>query len=150
MSQIHDATLMYPEHVCASVAIQDKSCGVCVPCKVDSDCESIPVDQVVGQAFGPLGKVATDFLLDQIFGPNDHEMHMYCETVADGYGVCAPCPGIVNACGVGSTPTGTGTCSATHSVCTAGTAARPELRRLRADRVHGRSVLLHDGVGRPA
>jgi hypothetical protein len=119
--QIHDATLKYPEHVCASVSLQGKSCGVCVPCKVDSDCQSIPVDQVAGEAFGPLGKIATDFLLDQIFGPNDHQVHMYCETVADGYGVCAPCPGIVNDCSVGTVPTGT-TCDPAHNhdVCTPG------------------------------
>jgi hypothetical protein len=118
-SEIHDATLSYPEHVCASVSIQqNQSCGLCVPCRVDSDCQPIPVDQIAGQAFGPLGKIATDFLLDQIFGPNSHEIQMYCQTVADGYGVCAPCPGIVNACGVGQPPATNG--NSCHPECTAG------------------------------
>jgi hypothetical protein len=26
-------------------------------------------------------------------------VHMYCQEVTSGYGVCSPCPGIVNVCG---------------------------------------------------
>jgi hypothetical protein len=51
---------------------------------------------------------------------------MYCQGVAEGYGVCAPCPGIVNDCGVGKTPPTTGTCNPTHGVCTAGDPLDPK------------------------
>jgi hypothetical protein len=118
-SEIHDATLSYPEHVCASVSIENNmSCGICVPCRVDSDCQPIDIDPIVTQAFGPIGTIAADFLLDQIFGPNSHQIEMYCQTVADGYGVCAPCPGVFTSCGVGDAPGSNGnTC---HDECTAG------------------------------
>lgn len=100
--QIHDANLSYPMHACASVQIlDDKSCGVCVPCKVDSDCQNLNIDQIAGDAFGPLGAIASAFLLDQIFGDEDHQIHMYCETVVGEYGVCVPCPGLLNDCSVG-------------------------------------------------
>jgi hypothetical protein len=37
--------------------------------------------------------------LNAIFGTHDHDIHMFCQPVGVGYGVCAPCPGIVNVCG---------------------------------------------------
>jgi hypothetical protein len=103
ISQINDADITYPMSVCAAVSVgsgsSEVSCGLCVPCRVDTDCVPIDVDTIAGEAFGPIGAVATALLLDEIFGPNDHEVHMYCQQVAGGYGVCAPCPGIVYACG---------------------------------------------------
>lgn len=103
ISQIKDANLDYEMKVCAAVSVgvgaQNLSCGVCVPCRVDTDCAPINVDGIAGEAFGPIGSVAAALLLDQVFGPSDHEVHMYCQEVAGGYGVCAPCPGIVYACG---------------------------------------------------
>jgi hypothetical protein len=103
ISDIKDANLSYPMSVCAAVSVgvgsQNLSCGVCVPCRVDTDCQPINVDQIAGEAFGPIGSVAAALLLNEVFGPNDHEVHMYCQQVAGGYGVCAPCPGIVYACG---------------------------------------------------
>lgn len=103
IEQIKDADLDYAMNVCAAVTVgagsQTVSCGICVPCSVDTDCQSINVDQIAGEAFGPIGSVAAAVLLDQIFGPSDHEVHMYCQQVAGGYGVCAPCPGIVYSCG---------------------------------------------------
>jgi hypothetical protein len=116
--QIHDADIMYPMHACAAVSLQSTSCGVCVPCKVDSDCQSINVDQFAAQALGPLGDIAAAFLLDQIFGPGDHEIHMYCQNVAGDYGVCAPCPGLLNDCSTDSTPGSNG--NMCHDECTAG------------------------------
>lgn len=116
--QIHDADIMYPMHACASVSIVGKSCGVCVPCKVDSDCQSLNIDQFAGDAFGPLGSIASAFLLDQIFGDNDHQIHMYCETVAGDYGVCAPCPGLLNDCSVGEPPGNNG--NPCHDECSEG------------------------------
>jgi hypothetical protein len=126
--QIHDADITYPEHVCASVEITGgKSCGVCVPCKVDTDCQNISVDMFAAQAFGPLGKIAAAFLLDQIFGAGDHEIHMYCETVSSGYGVCVPCPGLLNDCSVG-TVTGNGMCDPanSHDKCSQGLFIDPD------------------------
>jgi hypothetical protein len=104
ISEINDADLTYPMSVCAAVSVgsgsESLSCGVCVPCSTDADCQPIDVDTIAGEAFGPIGSVAVAVLLDEIFGPNDHEIHMYCQEVVAGYGVCAPCPGIVNVCGV--------------------------------------------------
>lgn len=119
IDQIKDAELFYGMNVCAAIPITStQSCGLCVPCRVDGDCQPIAIDGIAGQMFGPIGAVATAILLDQIFGQNDHKVHMYCETVAAGYGVCAPCPGVVNDCGSGGT-TGPG-CS--HDHCSSGDA----------------------------
>ena len=128
--QIGDADITYGMNVCADVTVgsgNDKvSCGVCVPCQVDSDCNNIDIDQVAGDAFGPIGSLAAAFLLDQVFGANDHTVHMYCETVAAGYGVCTPCPGILYDCGVGGGDGGGssggsgGTCD--HDTCSTGAA----------------------------
>lgn len=116
--EINDANIDYGMHVCAAVDITDNiSCGVCVPCAVDSDCQPIAIDQLSGQLFGTLGSVGAALLLDKIFGPNDHKIHMYCQTVALGYGVCAPCPGILSDCTTGGS-TGSGSCG--HDACTAG------------------------------
>lgn len=121
--QIHDAVIKYPMHACASVSILDKSCGVCVPCKVDSDCQNLNIDEFAGQAFGPLGAIGSAFLLDQIFGNDEHVIHMYCETVVSEYGVCVPCPGLLNDCSVGELPPDNG--NQCHDVCTLGEALRP-------------------------
>lgn len=122
IDEISSATVEYPMPVCAEVeaGVGDVtlSCGVCVPCEVDADCQSIDIDQFALDAFGPLGSLAAAFLLDQVFGPNDHQVHMYCEGVAGGYGVCLPCPGVLYQCGYGSGGAGTGSC--THDPCAAG------------------------------
>jgi hypothetical protein len=128
---IHDASIVYGMNVCAGVSISDKmTCGVCVPCKVDSDCQDLDIDQVSGQAFGPLGSLAAAFLLDQIFGPSEHKVYMHCDNVAGDYGVCAPCAGLIENCkvgGGGSSGSGGGTGSGgggtcDHDVCTSGAA----------------------------
>jgi len=119
VDQIGDANIDYPMPACASVALPgDVSCGVCVPCRTDADCKPINIDQVALQAFGPLGSIAASYLLDLVFGANDHQIHMYCETVTAGYGVCAPCPGLLNGCGAGGPVTGSGSCD--HDTCTGG------------------------------
>jgi hypothetical protein len=121
-NEIHDANITYGMNVCAAVTVgvggQNVSCGVCVPCRVDSDCQPIDVDQVAGDAFGPLGAVAAAVLLDQIFGDNDHKVHMYCQNVAGDYGVCAPCPGVFYDCSSGGSTSGT--CA--HDTCATGAA----------------------------
>lgn len=124
IDDIGDANIEYPMHACASITVADKSCGLCVPCRVDSDCQDINIDQVALDAFGPLGSVAASYLLDQVFGPSDHVVHMYCETIAEGFGVCAPCPGVLNDCSIGSA-SGTGSGSCAHDACAAGEALDP-------------------------
>lgn len=116
--KINDANISYGMHTCAAVSISSSiSCGVCVPCSVDADCAPINIDTVATDAFGALGTIGAALLLDQIFGNNDHKIHMYCQGVAAGYGVCAPCPGILNDCTTGGGGS-TGTC--THDACAAG------------------------------
>lgn len=121
LEQIGDANIEYPMNACASVTVgvgeTSISCGVCVPCKEDADCMDIDIDQVAGDAFGPLGAVAAALLLDQLFGPEEHLIHMFCQPVAGDYGVCLPCPTVVNDC-VGGGGGGSGSCD--HDVCTAG------------------------------
>ncbi len=131
IDSIDDANLEYGMNSCASVSIGETSCGVCVPCQVDADCQPIDIDQVAGDAFGPIGSLATALLMDQIFGPSDHAIHMYCEPVAGGYGVCAPCPGMIYECGIGGTTGGSGSCS--HDACTAGSALDPSCDSCAAD-----------------
>jgi len=121
---INDANIEYGMNACAAVSIGDTSCGVCVPCQEDADCESISIDGVAEEAFGPLGSLAAALLLDQVFGPNDHEIHMFCNPIAGGYGVCAPCPGVIYECGEsGGGGGGSGSCD--HDTCTAGSALDP-------------------------
>lgn len=126
IDDIGDANISYPMNSCAAVSIGDTSCGVCVPCQVDSDCQDIDIDQFALDAFGPIGSLAAAFLLDQVFGPNDHEINMYCQPVAGGYGACVPCPGLIYECGVGEGGGGGGgggSCS--HDVCDQGGALDP-------------------------
>lgn len=116
--EINDANISYGMGTCAAVSISSSiSCGICVPCKVDADCEPLGIDTLAGDLFGSIGSIAAALLLDQIFGPNDHKIHMYCQGVAAGYGVCAPCPGILNDCTTGG---GGMTGSCTHDACTPG------------------------------
>jgi hypothetical protein len=120
---IKDANIEYPMHACAAVRILGKSCGVCVPCKVDADCAPIDVLKFAGDAFGPLGAVATNVLLDKAFGPNDKKIHMQCDTIINGYGVCVPCGNFLNACGDGGDGPAATTCY--HDECQPGGALAP-------------------------
>lgn len=127
LDAIDDANVEYPMSACASATIQvgtePVSCGICVPCKEDDDCPALDVDEVAGDAFGPLGAIASAILLDQLFGPNDHEIHMFCQPVAAGYGSCVPCPSLLSDCAGPSTGGGSGDggqCS--HGPCTSGAA----------------------------
>jgi len=126
LDSIGDAIIEYPMNACAAVTVgvgeTSVSCGVCVPCKVDDDCLDIDIDMVADDAFGPLGAIATALLLDQLFGDNDHLIHMFCQPVAGDYGVCVPCPTLINDC-VG-TPGGGGSCD--HDTCTVGGPLSPE------------------------
>lgn len=120
LDAIKDANLSYGMRACASVEVLDKSCGVCVPCKVDTDCQDVDISSISGQMFGPVGSIAASLLLDKAFGPNDHKIHMYCQNVAGNYGVCLPCGDVLHRCAQtsdGLPPTG----KCEHDVCTKGT-----------------------------
>ncbi|MEO6418576.1 MAG: hypothetical protein ABIP39_04175 [Polyangiaceae bacterium] len=100
---IHDANITYPMSSCAALTVgqgdTSLSCGVCVPCRVDTDCQNINVDLVASQAFGVLGGLASGLLLTEVFGSNDHNIHMYCDPVAGGFGACVPCGNLLESCG---------------------------------------------------
>jgi hypothetical protein len=119
---IQDASVTYPMHACASIKLTESvSCGVCVPCKKDSDCTPINVDTLLGDLFkgDPLAQTAGYFLIDLLYGEiKEHNLNFQCLEIAGGYGICAPCSNPIKACG-NTTPTGTGTCD--HKVCDTGT-----------------------------
>ena len=127
---INDANVNYGMPKCADIDItNDLSCGVCVPCEVDSDCAPIAVDPLIGQLFAgdPLAQIAGALLIDLLYGDNpDHSLHFSCQPVAAGYGVCAPCANPTQACGTNSGGGG-GSSSTTcnHSVCDTGPALGP-------------------------
>lgn len=123
--KINDANVSYGMGICADISIKvgdgEKSCGLCVPCKVDNDCQGIDVDKIATKAFG-IGSVLTNFVFDQFWPEGEkHLIHMFCQTIAAGYGVCVPCPSLVQSCAVEST--GTGEC---HDVCDQGDALTPD------------------------
>ncbi len=103
--EIDDAIVEYPMARCAELTVGTSgasiSCGICVPCEVDNDCLDLDIDDVAGDAFGPLGAVATALLLDQLFGPSEHLIHMFCQPIAAGYGACVPCPNLLSDCSIG-------------------------------------------------
>ena len=118
IASIGDANADYAVGTCTQVQVGGgASCGACVPCEVDADCAPIEVDPIAEPLFGPAGSVESAYLTDQVFGPNEHRIFMYCETVGAGYGVCSACPGYLNDCSVGD-PGGGGTCD--HDACTSG------------------------------
>ncbi len=104
-NEIDDAIVEYPMARCAEITVGTDdvniSCGICVPCEEDNDCQDLDIDDVAGDAFGPLGAVATALLLDQLFGPTEHVIHMFCQPVAAGYGACVPCPNLLSDCSLG-------------------------------------------------
>jgi hypothetical protein len=116
---IKDGNLKYGMRACSSVDVLDKSCGICVPCRVDTDCVDIDVTKVAGDLFGPLGSVGATILLDQAFGPNDHKIHMFCQNLVNDVGVCLPCPNLLASCAQTSAGLpATGSCD--HDVCQLG------------------------------
>ena len=136
LDEIGDANIDYPMSQCASVTVgigqSSISCGVCVPCEEDSDCQDIDIDEVAGDAFGPLGQIASALLLDELFGLEDHTIHMFCQQVGAGYGACLPCPTLVNDCtGDGGGGSGGGSCS--HDVCEEGGPLQPSCGSCAAD-----------------
>jgi len=119
LSLIKDGNFPYSMHACASVEVLDKSCGLCVPCKQDADCTDVDITRVAGNIFGTIGSVASKLLLDKAFGPNDHKIHMYCQSVAGDYGACLPCSNPLARCAqTDAAVPATGTCD--HEICDVG------------------------------
>jgi hypothetical protein len=122
INSIKDGAFKYKMNRCASVKlISDIDCGVCVPCKDDNDCDAIDIAQVTGDILGPIGSIAARILLDQVFGPGEKKINMYCTNVFGQYGACVPCSNPLSACGKGKieNPNAT-TCP--HGVCKPGDA----------------------------
>jgi hypothetical protein len=120
---IQDASVTYGMNKCADIDITENiSCGVCVPCEVDTDCAPIGIDPLISQMFAgeTLAQIAGSLLLDLLFGSNtEHNLNFYCQPVAAGYGVCAPCSNPMQACGQNQGGgQGSGTCN--HSTCETG------------------------------
>jgi hypothetical protein len=132
--KINDAVIEYEMNACASIDILEsgdggtKKCGVCVPCNDDGDCKPIGIEPLLDDLFAgdALAQLASAYLLDLLFGKAEkHEIHMKCQNVAQGYGVCAPCANPLSACGTGSTGGTTGSGKCDHDVCETGTALDP-------------------------
>ena len=124
---IHDAYVSYGMNKCASVdLVNDMSCGVCVPCKVDADCHPIGIDPLVSDLFSgePLAQLAGSMLLDLLSGgESSTALHFFCQDVAAGYGVCTPCGNPLAACGnSGNGGGGGGSGACDHEACSAGAA----------------------------
>ncbi|MBW2453336.1 MAG: hypothetical protein JRI68_02445 [Deltaproteobacteria bacterium] len=124
---IADANVTYDMGTCADVKLTENiSCGVCVPCEVDADCQPIAIDPLISNLFAgdPLATIAGALLIDLLYGSNpDHNLNFYCQPVAAGYGVCAPCSNPMQACGTNQAPSnggGSNTCD--HSPCDTGNA----------------------------
>ena len=100
---IQSAIVSYDMNRCADIDITNNiSCGVCVPCKVDNDCAPINIDSLIMDLFAgePVAQIAGAFLINFLFGDQqDHNLNFFCQPVAAGYGVCAPCSNPFQACG---------------------------------------------------
>lgn len=120
---IGDANVEYGMNVCASITLADVSCGVCVPCRVDADCENIDLGSLTGDLFPGVGALVVAFLLDQLYGGEDPLIYMQCQQVAAGYGVCLPCGNPFQDCASDGGGGGSGSCD--HPVDEEGTALDP-------------------------
>jgi len=124
---IGDANVTYEMAQCAEIKIMEGiNCGVCVPCKEDKDCKGIPIDGMILQLFkeDPLAMIAGALLINMLWGSQqEHNLNFYCQPVAMGYGVCAPCANPLQKCAGGSSGGGSGKCE--HEVCETGSAMDP-------------------------
>jgi hypothetical protein len=122
--EIHDAYVSYDMSKCASIELTDNiSCGICVPCEVDADCQPISIDGVLLQLFQgePLAQIAGALLLDLLFGnSNQHNINFYCQPLAAGYGACVPCANPLQACGQGGNNNNNNNGNCNHTACQQG------------------------------
>ncbi len=116
---IGSGTVLYPMKRCAKMEIlgQDLPCGVCVPCKQDTDCNDINVIESVGAIFGPVGSLLSRVLSSAIFGDDPPIIHMTCAKVFGDFGACVPCSSILTACGDKVQPPDGGTGPTTGDGC---------------------------------
>ena len=119
---ICDSNFFYAMNKCAAIQISgDLSCGLCVPCAVDADCEPVSIDPLISTLFcqDPLAQIAGAILVDLLWGdqPN-HNLNFFCQQVVAGYGVCVPCGNPTQPCGSGGGQQG----NCDHDPCEAGTA----------------------------
>ncbi len=133
--KIQDANVQYAMPKCADIDITENiSCGVCVPCEVDSDCQPIDLDNVMSDLFkgDPLAQIAGSMLIDLLYGNTpDHHLNFFCQPVAAGYGACVPCSNPLQACGTsnnnnnmgGGNNNGGANCA--HGLCDQGAALDP-------------------------
>jgi len=133
---IQDANVFYAMPICAKVQItEDIDCGICVPCKEDSDCMPIDVDNLIVDLFAgdPLATIAGALLVDLLWGDNDdHDLNFFCQQVVAGYGACLPCGNPLAPCGQNSGGgSGNGTCD--HQVCEEGGPLDPMCSQCAAD-----------------
>jgi hypothetical protein len=125
---IGDPTISYGMHECAEIKLTDNiNCGICVPCQEDSDCAPIDVDPFVKDLFpdDPLASIAGAILIDLLWGElgdnsDGHFLNFYCQPVALGYGVCAPCTNPLMGCGK-TEPQPGGDCPAEYNATGEGT-----------------------------
>ena len=104
---VGDPTVSYGMHECAEIKLTENiNCGICVPCQDDIDCEPIDADPLIAGLFSddPLAAIAGAILIDLLWGKlgdnsDGHFLNFYCQPVAMGYGVCAPCANPLMACG---------------------------------------------------
>lgn len=123
LADIKDAAMPYGMNKCADVTIgsgnMPLTCGICVPCKADTDCKDIDVEPVAEQLFGPAADPKSAQLSAQVFGNKARVVQMFCDVSSGSYGVCAACPGVTSDCGTnGGSGGGSGMCD--HDVCTVG------------------------------
>jgi len=139
--EIGDATVKYGMNECAEIKVTSNiDCGICVPCKEDEHCEPIPVDSLIVDLFSgnALAQIAGLMLINMLWGDNEeHGLHLYCQPVGMGYGICAPCANPLQACGKTDPGGGSGTCD--HDVCTEGTPLDPSCSAC------AKEVCAHDG-----
>jgi hypothetical protein len=118
------ASIQYPMKRCAPLNLAagpiNASCGVCVPCTTDTDCAPLDLLGIAGKALGPLGAIGAALLLDQVFGPSDKKINMYCAKLLGDFGACIPCGDLLHPCGNNVLKPSTTTC--THGPCVLGVA----------------------------
>ena len=110
---VNDATVQYGMNSCAAVEVglpgfDPVSCGICVPCKTDADCDPIQIDPLVDQMFDGVSELAARWALDKLYGDNPHVLNFYCQGVAGDYGVCVPCLDPSSECGLSGGTVGSG------------------------------------------
>lgn len=123
---IGDSIVSYSMGRCAEISLPGGiDCGVCVPCMEDVDCGPIAITPILDDVL--VGDGLSEFVIDLaigiIFGDEPPQLNFYCQPVAAGYGICAPCSNPFQACGNTSGGGGSGTCD--HTVCEEGTPLDP-------------------------